>query len=95
MTAVMIQKDKQPSNFQLISPNLWQGEVDCVIGPFSSKVVAEYFVGHMMKFGQLCDLEEIIFAKRDAWYIEARGLPDKKMVSPNIRGSEAPAGRSQ
>jgi hypothetical protein len=94
MSFVMIQNDKQLRRYRPISPNLWQGEVDCVIGPFSGKDVAEYFVGHMVEFSQLGGAEEIIFPQRDAWYIEARALPDKEVVLPNPRRGEAQSGRS-
>jgi hypothetical protein len=74
MTAVVVQRDKQFRHYQPISPNRWRGEVDCVIGPFSSKDVAEYFAGQVADFGQLGDIEQIVFAKRDEWFIEARSL---------------------
>lgn len=74
MAAVILQKDKQLRRYQPISPNRWHGEVDCVIGPFSSKEIAEYFAGHAADFGQFGNIEEIVFAKRDEWYIEARAL---------------------
>jgi hypothetical protein len=73
---IIVQKDKQILHYHPVSPNRWCGEVDCVIGPFSSKEVAEYFAGHTADFGQLGGIEEIVFAKRDEWFVEARALDD-------------------
>lgn len=80
MATISISKDQQLNS---ILPNRWQGEVNCVIGPFSSKDVAEYFAGHVADFGQLGDIEEIIFAKRDEWYIEARPIGKAHQLSHN------------
>ncbi len=58
----------------LILPNTWKGEVNCIIGPFSGKNVAEYFANRVVDFGQYEFCSERIFAKRDAWYIEIQEL---------------------
>ena len=59
-----------------ILPALWQGEVNCAVGPFSSRNVAEYFAGNVVDFGQLETLTRRVFAKRDAWYVEVRAAQD-------------------
>jgi hypothetical protein len=56
-----------------IVPAHWHGEVNCVIGPFSSQQVAEYYAKVVVDFGQL-EVSQRIFANRDAWYIEAQQL---------------------
>jgi hypothetical protein len=55
-------------------PNCWQGEVDCVVGPFSSKSVAEYFARSTVDFGHYNAIMERVFASGDAWYVEVRAL---------------------
>jgi hypothetical protein len=56
-----------------IVPNRWRGEVDCVIGPFSSKQVAEYYAKVVIDFGHF-EISQHIFANGDSWYIEAKSL---------------------
>ena len=55
------------------SPNCWQGEVGCVIGPFSSKSVAETFV-NVHTEARYDAIMDHVFPNRDAWYIEVRAL---------------------
>ena len=59
-----------------IVPNLWQGECDCIVGPFSGREVAEYFAGNVVDFGQFESFTRKVFAKRDAWYVEVQVAPD-------------------
>lgn len=53
-----------------ILPNQWQGQIDCLVGPFSSHDVAAYFTHYGSEFGQYETISFEIFARRDAWYIE-------------------------
>lgn len=53
-----------------ILPNRWQGETDCVVGPFSGRKVAEYFANSVVDFGQYETISRRVFAKGDAWYVE-------------------------
>ena len=57
-----------------IVPNRWQGECDCVVGPFSSRKVAEYFAGTVVDFGQFEAFTKRVFAKRDAFYVEIQAV---------------------
>jgi hypothetical protein len=56
--------------FNPIVPNRWQGEADCVVGPFSSRTVAEYFVSAVADFGHYDAFNKRVFAKGDAYYVE-------------------------
>lgn len=58
----------QPS----IVPNRWQGECDCVVGPFSSKMVAEYYVNAVVDFGHYETVSRRIFVKGDSWFVEVQ-----------------------
>ena len=53
-----------------IVPNRWQGESDCLVGPFSSHTVATYFANNVVDFGQFETLSRRVFAKGDAYYVE-------------------------
>jgi hypothetical protein len=53
-----------------VVPNRWQGEADCLVGPFSSRDVAEYFASAVVDFGQYETVSRRIFAKGDAWFVE-------------------------
>lgn len=53
-----------------IVPNRWQGECDCVVGPFSSKTVAEYFANAVVDFGQYETMSRAVIVKGDSWYVE-------------------------
>ena len=52
-----------------ILPNVWQGEEDCAIGPFSCKNTAEYFSGHVVDFSHYETYSYQVFAKGDSWYL--------------------------
>lgn len=58
----------------IIVPNRWQGETDCVVGPFSSKTVAEYFANNVVDFGHFESLAQRVIVKRDAYYVEVLRL---------------------
>ena len=66
---------------KIVSPAAWMGET-CVVGPFSSKYVAEYFAGHSVEFGQLETLSQRIFVKGDAWYVEIGEVVGPKLGTP-------------
>ncbi len=53
-----------------VLPNCWQGEADCIVGPFSGRTVAEYFANAVVDFGQYETVSRHIFAKGDAWFVE-------------------------
>lgn len=54
-------------------PSCWQGEPGCVVGPFSSKGVAEYFATSNVE-SRYDAIMENIFPNGDAWYVEVRAL---------------------
>ena len=56
--------------FHPILPNRWQGEVNCLVGPFSSQSVAEYFRSAVIDFAQYSVAIPRIFANGDSWYID-------------------------
>lgn len=60
-----------------IVANHWRGEQDCVVGPFSSKKVADYFGEAVVNFNRPAR----IFARRDAWYVEVLGNADEADIS--------------
>jgi hypothetical protein len=72
MSAVLVKHGESLRYYQPILPSRWQGEVDCVIGPFSSKPIAEYFAAIVVDFSHFEAVSERIFANRDAWFIEAQ-----------------------
>ncbi len=53
-------------------PNCWHGEADCVVGPFSSKVIAEYFAKVSTDFSHCNAIMDSIFPNGDAWYVEVK-----------------------
>ena len=54
-------------------PNCWQGESDCIIGPFSSKGVAEYFA-QANEETRYDSIMKRVFPNGDAWYVEVAAL---------------------
>jgi hypothetical protein len=55
------------------SPNLWHGEIGCVVGPFSSLDVAQTYLS-MVQFCEFDCVLEQVFAKDDAWYVTVEAL---------------------
>ena len=74
MAQAGISQANQPVYFQkhqtVIVPNRWQGEINCVVGPFSSQEVADYFASRVVDFGHYEVFSQRVFPKRDAWYVE-------------------------
>ena len=55
-----------------VVPNKWQGEHGCLVGPFSSRAVAEYFSNYVVDLGPYPVSAERILAKGDAYYVEVQ-----------------------
>jgi hypothetical protein len=68
-------------SLQAIVPNRWQGEYDCLVGPFSSRNVAEYFVSAVVDFGAYESFNRRVFAKGDSWYVEVQANEVPKQVA--------------
>lgn len=73
MQTLIVKQGQSFRQYQPIVPNRWHGEVDCVIGPFSSQQVAEYYAKVVVDFGQF-EIVQRIFANGDSWYIETESL---------------------
>ena len=60
-----------PTLFQTeaVIPNTWQGQTDCVDGPFSSKEVATYFSTWVVDSSDYPTSTKKIFARGDSWYV--------------------------
>lgn len=75
MYKITIKHGETFQDYHPVVPNRWHGEVDCVIGPFSSQQVAEYYAKVVVDFGQF-EISQRIFANGDSWYIEAESLSE-------------------
>ena len=62
-------------------PNCWQGEVDCIVGPFSSKRVAETFAQSSVDFCLHNAVMDSVFASGDAWYIKVKALEFEPLIA--------------
>ena len=60
-----------PPSLQVVAPNAWMGECDCIIGPFAHRHVAEAFANAMVEFGQFERLCERVILYADAFYVQA------------------------
>jgi hypothetical protein len=68
---VIWQKTKTGCHEVIVTlPTHWQGESNFVVGPFSSRDVADYFANTLVDFGQLENFFMRTFASGDAWYVE-------------------------
>ena len=61
-----------PALLPCVGPNRWQGQVDCRVGPFSGRTVAEHFAHRVVDFGSFEAFSRRIFARRDGWFVEVR-----------------------
>jgi hypothetical protein len=61
-------------------PNHWQGETECVVGPFSSQKVAQLFAMTHATFRQVDVSMDTIFPYRDGWYIQIKPLQTQKFA---------------
>lgn len=53
-----------------IVPNQWQGETDCIIGPFSDQQVVQHYFNAVVDFGHYELFRYQVFAKGDSWYAQ-------------------------
>jgi len=61
-----------PSVLPTVVPSRWHGQVDCRVGPFSGRPVAEHFARRVVDFGLFEAFSRRIFARRDGWFVEVR-----------------------
>ena len=71
---------------KVVVPNRWQGETDCLVGPFSSRTVAEYFASSVINNSNRTTTNEL-FAKGDSWYLAVQALEISSR--PTVRNAEA------
>ena len=64
-----------------VVPNRWQGECDCIVGPFSSRTVADYFANRVVDFGQYETVSRQVFVKGDSWYVEVKESAPPGVIS--------------
>ena len=57
-----------------LPPDAWQGEVDCVVGPFPSRASAQKFVNFEVGFDPEKAVVDAIFVRGNVWYVELRRL---------------------
>ncbi|UCH24258.1 MAG: hypothetical protein JSV66_09885 [Trueperaceae bacterium] len=53
-----------------VSPNRWNGESNCLVGPFSCHEVARRFADAPVEFGQYETYIEQVLVVGDSWYVE-------------------------
>lgn len=88
------QKTKTGCHEVLVTlPTRWQGEVNCVVGPFSSRDIADYFANNIVDFGHFETLEMRVFASGDAWYVEVTKDEDKAAAYTQPRANNNNATR--
>lgn len=63
------------SRLPRVVPARWQGQVDCLVGPFSGRGVADHFASRVVDFGAFDAHAGRIFARRDGWFVEVRPDP--------------------
>ena len=71
---------------KVVVPNRWQGETDCLVGPFSSRTVAEYFASSVVNNSNHTTTDELL-VKGDSWYLVIRPLETSSR--PAVRSAEA------
>jgi len=64
--------DGDPAALPAVVPQRWHGQVDCRVGPFSGRYVAEHFANRVVDFGIFEATSRRIFARRDSWFVEVR-----------------------
>ena len=62
-----------------VSPNRWQGERGCLIGPFSSRTATVAFITYVLTLNHVQISPEDIFARRGAYFIRVSAHPAAQM----------------
>lgn len=66
---------EQAARLPRVVPARWQGQIDCLVGPFSSRGVAGHFANRVVDFGSFDAHAGRIFARGDGWFVEIRPDP--------------------
>lgn len=61
---------ESPAFLPALVPNRWHGQVDCRVGPFPSRAIAEHFAGRVVDFGDFEAYSGRLFPRRDGWFVE-------------------------
>jgi hypothetical protein len=67
---VLVIEASEMKSYMPVPPNCWQGQVDCVVGPFSSQDAAQYFARAVVEFSQYDAFIDQLFPRGDAWYLK-------------------------
>lgn len=62
----------------VIAPNQWQGETNCLIGPFHDRQTVLQFTQDTVDFGEFEAFSRKIIARQDAWYVTVSRLERRK-----------------
>lgn len=57
------------ATFQFVQPHRWMEEVNCLIGPFSSWAVANYFADSVLPYAHVKVDAEAVFELTSDWFI--------------------------
>lgn len=68
----------------VVKPNHWQGEANCLIGPFHDHHTAQRFTQEVVDFGHFDAFERRVIAHPDAWYV-AVTRAHRYRVKPSAR----------
>lgn len=70
--------------YQPITPNCWQGEADCLVGPFSSRDVAGYFANSVVDFGLYEAYSQQVVPVGNAWFVEVNPTSARQNRGVNV-----------
>ena len=68
---------RNPSGIQFrlpVSPSSWHGQAGCIVGPFSSSDIAQYFTRRVLNDPKHPEYEYRVFVKGCEWYVEIQGI---------------------
>lgn len=68
------------ASLEVVAPNAWMGECNCIIGPFQHRRVAEAFANAMVEFGQFERVCERVILRADAFYVQAIAVCEEPRV---------------
>ena len=57
---------------ELVPPFRWMGERGCVVGPFKTRMVADFFVEYVMLHNDDSASADYLFEDNGRWFIDAR-----------------------
>ena len=73
---------------EMVPPFRWMGERGYIVGPFKTRMVAEFFVEYVMVGNSPLGSDDCLYEENGNWFIDARYSPKAQLSRPQAPSLE-------